>query len=222
MKKVLKALGIILMVLILGGAVAWFGFLRPEPPPISAEDRRAIELMPLPSSLELKGGKHYLSPIPKASYQGVSTERLDRAYERFSSRLASKMAASSTASSTPDEVETDAFEMRIRCDSVSSQYPGLEEDESYRLKIDGKGIELSAPEERGIFHGLESLFQLLEKDEQGWYLPGLVLVVLPAPEQKIAAGIALGHTLNCREGLSVSAAEDLSRRRCQPLELIFQ
>ncbi len=173
MKKVLKAIGIILMVIIVGGAVAWFGFLRPEPPPISAEDRRAIELMPLPSSLELKGGKLYLSSIPKPSYNGISTERLDRAYERFADRLASKTAASPTASSAPDEVETDAIEIRIRCDSVSSQYPSLEEDESYRLKIDGKGIELSAPEERGIFHGLETLFQLLEKDEQGWYLPEL-------------------------------------------------
>ncbi len=179
MKKVLKALGIILVVLILGGAVAWFGFLRPEPPPISAEDRSAIELMPLPSSLDLKGGKLYLSSIPKPSYKGVSTERLDRAFDRFAVRLANKTAVSPTASSTPDEVETDAFEIRIRCDSVSSRFPNLEEDESYRLKIDGYGIELSAPEERGIFHGLESLFQLLEKDDAGWYLPELEMEDAP-------------------------------------------
>ena len=69
MKKALKVTGIILAMILIGGAIAWFGFLRPEPPPISPEDRLAVNLMPLPSSLELKGGKLYLSSAPKLSEQ---------------------------------------------------------------------------------------------------------------------------------------------------------
>ena len=53
MKKVLKIIGWILLILLLAVAVAWFGFLKPEPPPISPEDRTEITLMPLPSQLKL-------------------------------------------------------------------------------------------------------------------------------------------------------------------------
>jgi len=173
MKKALKIIGIVLVVLIIGAAVAWFGFLKPEPPPISAEDRLAIDLMPLPSSLELKGGKLYLSSAPKLSYVGISTERLDRAFERFTKRLEARMNGPAT---TENE---GSVEITIRCDSVSSRFPSMEEDESYRIKIKGDRIELSAPEERGIFHGLETLFQLLEKDEEGWYVPELEMQDAP-------------------------------------------
>ena len=65
--------------------------------------------------------------------------------------------------------------MVVSCDSVSSRYPVLDEDESYSLKIKGGQVELSANGERGVLHGLETLFQLLEQDGQGWYLPELVL-----------------------------------------------
>jgi len=173
MKKALKIIGIVLVVLIIGAAVAWFGFLKPEPPPISAEDRLAIDLMPLPSSLELKGGKLYLSSAPKLSYVGISTERLDRAFERFTKRLEARMNGPAT---TENE---GSVEITIRCDSVSSRFPSMEEDESYRIKIKGDRIELSAPEERGIFHGLETLFQLLEKDVEGWYVPELEMQDAP-------------------------------------------
>ena len=55
MKKALKIIGIILAVIIVGAAVAWFGFLKPEPPPISAEDRMNIHIMPLPSTRNVSG-----------------------------------------------------------------------------------------------------------------------------------------------------------------------
>ena len=46
MKKVLKIIGIILLVLLIAVAVAWFGFLKPKPPPISEEDREKLEVLP--------------------------------------------------------------------------------------------------------------------------------------------------------------------------------
>ena len=53
MKKALKIFGIILLVLLAVIAIAWFGFLKPKPPPISAEDRAAVHMMPLPAELKL-------------------------------------------------------------------------------------------------------------------------------------------------------------------------
>ena len=161
-------MGIILVLLLVGAAVAWFGFLKPEPPPISAEDRLKIELMPLPSALSLEGGKLYLNAVPTLSVEGVSTERIDRAFERFSERV-----------EQIGETRANAFEVLIRCDSVSAKFPKLEEDESYRILIKGNRIELSAAEERGVFHGLESLAQLIRKDEIGSYLPEMEITDAP-------------------------------------------
>lgn len=165
MKKALKIIGIALIVILIGAAIAWFGFLKPDPPPISSEDRQQIGLMPLPASLEINGGKVYVNSHLNLSYEGISTERLDRAFKRFESRLMKCMNVS--------EAAQDGVEIRIRCDSVSARFPNLKEDESYHIKINGDHIELSASQERGVFHGLETLFQLLKKDEQGWYLPEL-------------------------------------------------
>jgi len=53
MKKTLKIIGGILLILLTAVAIAWFGFLKPEPPPISNEDRAQIALMPLPAELKL-------------------------------------------------------------------------------------------------------------------------------------------------------------------------
>ena len=167
MKKALKIIGIVLAVVLLGAADAWFGFLRPEPPPISPEDRMAIDLMPLPSSLELKGEKLYLSSAPKVSFEGVSTDRLEKASGRFAERLSNCIENGIEGSAKTEISDAGAFQLRIRCDSVSSRFPKLEEDESYSLKIWGSQVNLSARGERGVLHGLETLFQLLEKDGQG-------------------------------------------------------
>lgn len=168
MKKALKIIAILLVVILLGSAIAWFGYLRPEPPPISEEDRLKIELMPLPSALELKGGKLYLSsPLAHAS-QGFSSKRIERAFKRFSDRV-EEMGPKPGRDGSGEE----PIELLIRCDSASSRFPGLDEKESYQLKIREGRIELSAAEERGVLHGLESLFQLIRKDERGRYLTEL-------------------------------------------------
>ena len=56
MRIVLKTAGVLLALLVIGVAVAWYGFLKPAPPPISPDDRAQITLMPLPAELELHGG----------------------------------------------------------------------------------------------------------------------------------------------------------------------
>ena len=45
--RIIKIIIWILLVLVAASAIVWFGFLRPEPPAISPEDRAGITLMPL-------------------------------------------------------------------------------------------------------------------------------------------------------------------------------
>jgi hypothetical protein len=70
MKKALKIAGWILGILILVAAVARFGFLRPQPPPISPADRAEVSLMPLPAALKLD---REIRVIPEFDLPGHST-----------------------------------------------------------------------------------------------------------------------------------------------------
>lgn len=87
MKKFFKILGIIILVLIAGGVIAWFGFLKPEPPPISDEDRAQITLMPLPLELELGSGTFKINSDLGYSVTGVADPKIEKALDRFYSRL---------------------------------------------------------------------------------------------------------------------------------------
>ena len=68
MKKALKIIAWILLALVALAGITWFGFLKPEPPPISAEDRVAVTLMPLPAELKLGKGTFLLDAAPAESY----------------------------------------------------------------------------------------------------------------------------------------------------------
>jgi hypothetical protein len=83
MKKAMKILAWILGILVLVLAIAWFGFLKPEPPPISQADRAAVSLMPLPAELKLGKGAFVLDETLSHQFSGESGPRLERAAERF-------------------------------------------------------------------------------------------------------------------------------------------
>ena len=41
----MRVTGWIVLILIVGASIAWFGFFKPEPPPISDEDRIELSIM---------------------------------------------------------------------------------------------------------------------------------------------------------------------------------
>ncbi len=90
MRKTMKIIGGVLLLIIAGLATAWFGFLKPEPPPISPEDRAQITLMPLPSEMKLKKSVFVLSEDLTHTFSGLTTPRMERAVERFYGRLSSQ------------------------------------------------------------------------------------------------------------------------------------
>lgn len=168
MKKILKAIGWILLILLLAAAIAWFGFLKPEAPPISPEDRAELLLMPLPSEIKLGKGILVLNENLGHEFTQLSTPRMDRAMERFYSRL-------SSTTSLPLGNGTEKTVV-LECTGAETDYPSLEDDESYSITISGKKIAVTAPSETGIIYALESLLQLIRQDKDGvWVLPQLKL-----------------------------------------------
>jgi hexosaminidase len=149
--------------LVLVGAIAWFGFLRPEPPLISPEDRTQISLMPLPAKLELGGEKFLIDSDLNYEAENQTTPRMEKALERFFNRMKSQTGFSTHS--------TGAKKLIIKLSSSNSDaFPVFESDESYTLSISTDRIELSAPTEFGVLHGLESLSQLIQEENGQWYI----------------------------------------------------
>lgn len=52
-------------------------------------------------------------------------------------------------------------------------------DESYRLEVTGSGIRLEAPTSYGAIHGLETLLQWLDHNNQNYFFPAVVIRDMP-------------------------------------------
>jgi len=167
MKKFLKALGVIVVLLIVAAAIAWFGFLKPAPPPISDEDRAQITLIPLPSEMELGTGTFEIDIDFGHSIKGISSNKIEKGLSRFYSRLGN-------ITEIPLKAK-EGNKLIIDCKKANDNYPSLKDDESYSLKISGSEIELSANSDTGILYGLESLLQLARKENDIWVFPELTL-----------------------------------------------
>lgn len=163
MKKFLKILGIVLIVLMLGAATAWFLFLKPSPPPISDADRASIQLMPLPAKLTLSKGSLQITAKFAHQFKNDPSEKLQSAIDRFY-----KKASLKTGIAYADQSDIVLF---IDHAQKESTLPQLHDDESYQIHVSGSKINLKSASETGIIYGLETLVQLLEQKDGNWVIP---------------------------------------------------
>jgi hexosaminidase len=167
MKKALKIIGVILLVLLIAIAIAWFGFLKPEPPPISAEDRAAVNMMPLPAELKLGKTVFLVDETMDHELTTLSTPRLERAVERYYRKLSQQTGMELGEGSEKTLI--------LECGGNEKRYPGLDDNESYTILVSAKKIVVQAPEETGIIYALESLLQLAVEKEGQWTIPSLTM-----------------------------------------------
>jgi len=132
MKKVLKIIAWILGILILTLAIAWFGFFKPEPPPISPADRAAINLMPLPAELKLGKGAFVLNETLSHHFSGESGPRLERAVERFYAKLSNRTGIEFGGSHEATLI--------LHCQEYTMDYPSLNDDGSYSIQVNGMAL----------------------------------------------------------------------------------
>ena len=165
--KALKIILSIILVLILGAAIAWFGFLKPKPPPISPEDRAQIKMMPLPTELTLNNGQFIVNDDFGFLFKNVSTPKLTRALDRFYTKLGLQTGISFS--------QNGEQKLILDCQNKSNKYPSISDNESYSLSVDKNRIILSANSETGILYGLESLLQLTKEEGGQWIIRALDL-----------------------------------------------
>lgn len=170
-KKILLGfLGIVLLIVI--GGYAYYRIVIYKPPLINDADRAAINLMPLPAKLELKSGSVDLSNGLQINYLKFKNNEVEKSVDRFVSRLGKIIEGR--------PIRKNGIELNIDCMDDTHQYiQQVKEDESYILTIDNKQILLEAPSRYGVMRGLETLIQLIKKEDNTFVIPNVKIMDHP-------------------------------------------
>ncbi|UCE42938.1 MAG: family 20 glycosylhydrolase [Candidatus Aminicenantes bacterium] len=136
----------------------------------SAEIQSRLNLMPWPADISVESGELRLDVGFRIEWKGYQESRLERAIERFHQRLGN---LSGIPLALGENEDADRFLFEIACEGPGEKVQSLREDESYVLKVGPSRIDLNAPTPVGVLRGLETLLQLIEKDEKGYYMPSV-------------------------------------------------
>ena len=176
MRKFLNIIGITMLLVVVGGAIVWFGFLKPSPPPISELDRSRLNVMPLPAEVRLEEGdldvsggfKIDMSTLPflkdknadgpNSLIQSWNDPYLYNSLNRFTDL------SSSTSQGSEIPLNIDCTE----CGNTDIVFPV---NESYELKITSNGVTIKADNRTGIIRGSETLSQLIYWNENQYFIP---------------------------------------------------
>ncbi len=127
----------------------------------SCSDRKGIDVIPMPRSVEYHSGNFTISPETKF-YTNLSAESRQALTDYLEGTSLGSVPFAESA------IGNNGIELNL-CDS--SIVTG---NEAYRIEIDKKGIRLSASTETGIFYGLQTLLQLLNNSDNKT-LPALTI-----------------------------------------------
>lgn len=127
----------------------------------SCSDRKEIDVIPMPQSVEYHSGNFTISPETKF-YTNLSAESRQALTDYLEGTSLGSVPFAESATGN------NGIELNL-CDS--SIVTGKE---AYRIEIDKKGVRLSANTETGIFYGLQTLLQLLNNGDNKT-LPALTI-----------------------------------------------
>lgn len=134
------------------------------------ETRR--NLMPVPASISWKDGRLPVSKNFSVAVSGKVDERLkayiSRAMRRLEGRTVMEFSGDFVA-------QSESATLVVQPSSTGNAIPKLGDDESYSLEITPKQAKITASTTVGAMRGLETLLQLLERDESGFYFPAVVI-----------------------------------------------
>ena len=136
-------------------------------PPAAIQSPRH-NLMPVPASLRLLGGRMKVEPSFAVAVQGHSDARLLAGVERTVRRL--EMRTGMEFARGLAEIPA-AASLVLQCRAAGPATPELGEDESYVLEVSERQAFVNAPTVVGALRGLETFLQLVTADGGGYYVP---------------------------------------------------
>src|SRR5215471_1680897 len=135
-----------------------------------------LPLMPWPQTVQPKSGALKIDAGFGVDTAGDSDFRLQAAVQRFVARVARQtgipIPLANARGSVPSRDRQGAI-LLIDCQSRGSDYPALDEDESYQLDISSSGARLQARTVTGALRGLETFAQLIGPGPEGFELPAI-------------------------------------------------
>lgn len=136
---------------------------------LRAETASPLQLMPLPASVERGQGSLALDAHFRASTGGAHDARLDAAVDRFLRRLDRQCGG--IRRMQHDAGADAAATLTLQVAGPGGAIQGLDEDESYQLKVTASNATLTAATDVGAMHGMETFLQLVTMEDGACHVP---------------------------------------------------
>ena len=132
--------------------------------------QNTLNLMPVPKQLAVMAGKFRITNKFIVSVQGKAADTVlfkavNRAYQTLNRKTG--LAFGQQYITPADKDDSAAFVINVKTDA----HAGIGVDESYSLKVGEKQVILNAATTVGALRGLQTIIQLCDKDEKGYYFP---------------------------------------------------
>ena len=137
----------------------------------AAQPQRPLNVMPLPSVVQLGTGQLAIDRSFSIAIAGFRDATVERGVKRFVAQLSQEtgmlLKNKSVESANPSLV--------IHLEHGRQQVQGLGEDESYELIIGESEAKLNASNPLGVLHGLQTFLQLVEPGMNGFTVPAATI-----------------------------------------------
>lgn len=132
--------------------------------------QNTLNLMPLPKQWAVMGGKNRITNKFTVSVQVNTTDTVlfkavNRAYQTLNRKTG--LSFSQQYITPADKNDSAALVVNVKAQA----HADIGVDEGYSLKVGEKQIILNAATTIGVLHGLQTVIQLCDKDENGYYFP---------------------------------------------------
>jgi hexosaminidase len=129
-----------------------------------------LDLMPMPAHVTAGAGQFLIDGNFAVAVEGDSDARVELGRKRFMETLGRE-------TGIPFAVDAGAGKpgFVIHAAGPSEAVEKLGEDESYRLVVSAKKVELTAPNALGVLHGLQTFLQLVHVTPQGFAAPAVTI-----------------------------------------------
>ncbi|HZW38799.1 MAG TPA: family 20 glycosylhydrolase [Ignavibacteriaceae bacterium] len=144
---------------------------------LSAEGNMKLNLMPMPANVTVNEGKFLLTPSFTIAIQGKASDDFYSYATRVLRRISGRTGLFFPQDFLTKENNPISAPMIINCERLGKVE--LNEDESYTLTVTNSDIKLNATTDIGAMRGLETLVQLLQSDESGYYIPAVTIEDAP-------------------------------------------
>ena len=163
--------------------VGSFLFCSLHPNCLVAQAPPALNLMPLPASVQQGTGSLRIDSQFSVQLVGYTEPRLNRAVERFRTQLSRQTAipqisipqTSIPMSATGKSVDAGKSTLILQTDHASKPVQEVGEDESYVLEVTPSGAKLTAATPLGTMHGLQTFLQLVSVSPEGFAAPAVTI-----------------------------------------------